>query len=140
MQGFWKSLEIMTSTSKWLFTCYVNKTDWEGFFQLITSIDSKVRESGVHSRSWKFSLHIVYIFRVARKILIKFLSSDHSSNRNILTPLRLSFEISARAHVAIVCEFLDITWSWNIRDALWRMKLVKDFINFVTCPKSNICL
>ena len=44
--------------------------------------------SSVHSNSWKFSLHIVYIFKASWNFLIKFWNSE-SFGRNIFTTLRL---------------------------------------------------
>ena len=51
----------------------------------------------VHSTSWKFNLHIVYIFKRAWNFLTEFLYSDQMISLNIFTPLLKMWGICACA-------------------------------------------
>ena len=74
-----------------LFLCVINFLSWNSFFifyqvswENISQPCNYSRETGdVHSTSWNFSLHFVFIFRAAWNILIKFWNSHQSFNRNI---------------------------------------------------------
>ena len=55
----------------------------------------------VHSTSWKFSQHFVFVFRTDWNVLIKFYSSDSSFNRHILRSIYLKFKTYAHTHLAI---------------------------------------
>ena len=66
--------------------------------------------------SWKFDLHFGYIFIVDWNFLTKFLSSDPSFNKNILTSLYTSAHAQLRNHLFIntIYKFHDMVSVGNL--------------------------
>lgn len=80
---------------------------------LFINIPNCCRSELVYSTWWKFSLHIVCIFRTVWNFLVKFWNSDQGFTRSILTPFWLKFEISAHAQITITrydILFKNFTW------------------------------
>ena len=70
----------------------------------------------VYSISWKFSLHFVHIVRTGWNFLTKFVSSNPSSNRNILTLLYLKFETYVHVQITVIHYNIFLQVSWNDMD------------------------
>ena len=63
----------------------------------------------VHSTSWKFTLHFVYVFRTYWDFQIRFCSPVQSFNRNILTSLHLKLKAFAHAQTEITHYYILLT-------------------------------
>ena len=83
------------------------------WFQIMLSLFS--RNSWI---SWKFSLHIVYIFKMAWSFWTELWHFERRFNRNIFKPL------SAHVHLAIIYQYRVFT---NL-----KMDTIDDVINVVT--------
>ena len=99
----------------------------------------------VHSPSWKFSLHLIHIFRADWKFLTKFDSSDSSFNKSILTLLYLKSETSVRKfQLSINKYYLQVSWhDMDLKDALgilfdkWSLSVI---LSTWSCNVSYICI
>ena len=60
----------------------------------------------VHSALWKFSLHIVYVFKKAWNFLIRFWCCDQMFSRNIFALLCVKSEKSAHMQLAITLFYM----------------------------------
>ena len=83
------------------------------------------------STLWKFSLHIVYIFKKVWNFLAKFWYSDQVFYSNIFKPLYLKAETSAHAQLAIPVLYIlfsnILTWYLSLEnlhfgDTPWKMR------------------
>ena len=75
--------------------------------------------------SWKSNLHFVSIFRMAWNFQLMFCHADQSMNRNILTPLHLTFSIVGIFDYSLlytIYNFSDLLWNWNLH---WGYSLIK---------------
>ena len=101
----------------------------------------------MHSTSWKFNLHIVYIFKRAWNILTEFLYSDQMISLNIFTPLLKMWGICACATRDYSLILLANILMWYqleiyIKHTPWQMRSKVNVMNgHVTLPGNsyNIC-
>ena len=63
----------------------------------------------IHSTSWEFVVHIVYISRTTKNFFIKFWNSYPNFDSNILLLLYLKLESSANKQIAIFRCYIPIT-------------------------------